>query len=58
MAEIDELWAKANAALAEARAMPRGPERIEALKKAGLLRNEAAEKEIALGLFRKIPTGR
>jgi hypothetical protein len=45
--------AKADAALAEARAMPWGPARIEALKQAGLLRNEAAKKEIAFGQFRK-----
>jgi hypothetical protein len=53
MTELDELWAKAEAALAEACAMPWGPQRIEALKQAGLIRNEAAKKEIALGQFRK-----
>ena len=54
MAEIDEYWEIAEAALAEARAMPWGPERLIALKKVGLLRNEAALKDIALGQFRKI----
>jgi len=51
MSEIEELWAKADSALAEAVEMPWGPKKIEALKKAGLLRNKAAQKEIALGQF-------
>jgi hypothetical protein len=38
--ELD-LDAEALAALEEARAMPRGPERTEAMKKAGSLRNAA-----------------
>ncbi len=38
--ELD-LDAEALAALEEARAMPRGPERTEAMKKAGFLRNAA-----------------
>ncbi|HYI27728.1 MAG TPA: hypothetical protein VD863_07755 [Bradyrhizobium sp.] len=33
MAEIDDLWEMAEAALAEARTLPWGPERIEALGK-------------------------
>ena len=38
--ELD-LDAEALAALDEARALPRGPERTEAMKKAGMLRNAA-----------------
>ena len=38
--ELD-LEAEALAALDEARLMPRGPERSEALRKAGILRNAA-----------------
>jgi hypothetical protein len=38
--EVD-LDAEAFAALEEARAMPHGPERAEAMKKAGILRNAA-----------------
>lgn len=48
MTDIDELRQKAEIALAEACAMPWGPERIEALKVAGLLRNDAAKKQLAL----------
>jgi hypothetical protein len=36
-----DLDAQAQAALDEARAMPPGPQKTEALKKAGLLRNAA-----------------
>jgi hypothetical protein len=36
-----DLDAKAEAALEEARALPRGPEKTEALRKAGTLRNAA-----------------
>ncbi len=36
-----DLQAHALAALEEARAMPPGPERTEAMKKAGMLRNAA-----------------
>ncbi|WP_079543776.1 hypothetical protein [Bradyrhizobium lablabi] len=36
-----ELEAEALAALEEARRMPAGPERTEAMKKAGILRNNA-----------------
>jgi hypothetical protein len=36
-----DLDAEALAALEEARAMPQGPERTKALKKAGILRNAA-----------------
>jgi hypothetical protein len=48
MAEIDDLWEAAEAALAKARAMPWGPKRIEALKNAGILRLRAAEKQAAM----------
>ena len=41
---LDDDWQNAQAALAEAQAMPGGPARIVALKKAGRLRFEAAEK--------------
>ena len=36
-----DLQARALAALEEARAVPPGPERTEAMKKAGMLRNDA-----------------
>ena len=42
--ELD-LDAEALAALEEARAMPHGPERTEAMKKAGTLRNAALRKK-------------
>lgn len=54
MAELDDLWTVADQALAKAVALPWGPERIEALKTAGHLRNEAAVAEISKGSFRKI----
>jgi hypothetical protein len=38
---VEEEWRAAEAALANAQKMPGGPERIEALKKAGQLRYEA-----------------
>jgi hypothetical protein len=42
----DALNAEAERALEIARSMPNGPEKFEALKKAGLLRNAAADREI------------
>jgi hypothetical protein len=36
---VEEEWRAAEAALADAQKMPGGPERIEALKKAGQLAN-------------------
>ena len=48
MAEIDDLWEAAEAALAKARAMPWGPKRIESLKNAGILRSRVAEKQAIL----------
>ena len=42
-----ELDAEARLALSEARAMPPGAERSEAMKKAGILRNAAAKGGIA-----------
>jgi hypothetical protein len=39
--DVYDLHAKAAAALDEARELPPGPEKTEALKKAGLLRNTA-----------------
>lgn len=44
---LDEDWQKAQAALAEAQAMPGGPARIAALKLAGRLRFEAAAKVVS-----------
>jgi hypothetical protein len=41
-----DLEAEADEALEAARSMPRGPEKIEALKKAGLLRRAADAREI------------
>jgi len=43
----DQAWDDAQAALATAQAMPGGPARIEALKRAGQLRFEAAEKLVS-----------
>jgi ABC-type molybdate transport system substrate-binding protein len=42
-----DLDAKARIALSEARAMPPGPERREAMKKAGILRNAADAQKIS-----------
>ena len=53
MVEVDHLWSKADKALAKACALPWGPQRIDALKAAARLRNEAASKEIKTGEFRK-----
>jgi hypothetical protein len=44
---LDDDWQNAQAALAEAQAMPGGPARIVALKKAGKLRFAAAEKMLS-----------
>jgi hypothetical protein len=52
--ELDCLWSIAEEALATARALPWGPERIDALKTAGRLRNDAANKEVEAGEFRQI----
>jgi len=52
MVELDPLWSMANEALAKACALPWGPERIEALKAAGRLRNEAANKAVGTVEFR------
>jgi len=46
---IEEEWAAAEAALADARKMPSGAERIEALKKAGQLRHEADKRRSVQG---------
>ena len=53
LVELDRLWSIADEALAKARALPWGPERIDALKAAARLRNEAASDEIETGEFRK-----
>ena len=45
---IDEEWQIAEAALAAARKIPGGPERIEALKRAGQLRHDADKRRRAL----------
>jgi hypothetical protein len=39
--DVHDLDAKATAALEEARDLPPGPERTEAMKKAGIIRNAA-----------------
>lgn len=39
--DLHDLYAKAMAELEQARGMPPGPERTEAMKKAGILRNAA-----------------
>jgi hypothetical protein len=44
---LDDEWQRAQAALAAAQAMPGGPAKIEALKRAGKLRFEAAEKIVS-----------
>jgi hypothetical protein len=44
----DDDWAAAEAALAAAQRMPGGPERIAALKEAGLLRFKADERRKAI----------
>ena len=56
MAELDRLWSIADEALANACALPWGPERIDALKAAARLRNEAANKEAETGQWRKEPS--
>jgi len=54
MVDLDRLWSIADEALAKASALPWGPERIDALKAAARLRNEAVNKEIETGEFRKV----
>ena len=54
MVDLDRLWSIADEALAKASALPWGPERIDALKAAARLRNEAVNKEIETGDFRKV----
>jgi hypothetical protein len=51
----DDLSAEAEKALEIARLMPSGPKRFEALKKAGLLRNAAADREIDFAKDRRPP---
>ena len=58
MMELDRLWSIADEALAKACALPWGPERIDALKEAARLRNEAANKEAESGEWRKGPSKR
>ena len=54
MGELDRLWSIADEALAKARALPWGPERIDALKEAARLRNEAANMQMETGEFRNV----
>ena len=54
MVELDRLWSIADEALAKARALPWGPERIDALKEAARLRNEAANMQMETGEFRSV----
>ena len=51
----DDLSAEAEKALEIARSMPNGPEKFEALRKAGLLRNAAADRGIALARLDRPP---
>ena len=44
--EAEEAWAAAERALEEARQMPAGPGRFEALKRVGSLRYEASKRMI------------
>jgi hypothetical protein len=46
--EVQEQWQAADAALSAAQKLPGGPERIEALRKAGRLRFEADKRRRAL----------
>jgi hypothetical protein len=55
-ADLHDWNARATEALEAARSLPRGPERSDALKKAGLLRS-AADAKAAFG-SRPMPTGR
>ena len=50
-----DLQARALAALEEARAVPPGPERREAMKKAGMLRNAAALRGMFFAKPRRLP---
>ena len=54
MVELDRLWSIADEALAKARTLPWGPERIDALKEAARLRNEAANMQMETGEFRNV----
>ena len=45
---VEEEWKAAEAALAAAQKMPGGPERFEALKRAGQLRYEADKRRRAI----------
>jgi hypothetical protein len=53
--EDQDLDAEAEEALEAARAMPRGPEKVAALKKAGLLRMAADARKIAFARRRRPP---
>jgi hypothetical protein len=53
--EVLDLDAQAIVVLDQARAMPPGPERVEAFKRAGILRN-AAEKQVIVFAKRGWPT--
>ena len=54
MVDLDRLWSIADEALAQASALPWGPERIDALKAAARLRNEAANMQMETGEFRNV----
>ncbi len=51
----DQDWDNAQAALATAQAMPGGPARTEALKRAGKLRFEAAAKFVSTAAKKTTP---
>jgi hypothetical protein len=54
-AEVD--WLAAEAALADARKMPGGAERIEALRRADQLRNDADKRRLLIQENRKLVRG-
>ena len=54
---IEEEWEAAEAALAAAQKMPGGPDRIEALKRAGQLRSEADRRRHSIQEERKLVRG-
>ncbi len=55
--DLGQDWDNAQAALASAQAMPGGPARIAALKKAGRLRFDAASKLVSALAEQKNPSG-
>ncbi len=50
MDALKKMWLEADEALAKARSLSLGPTRMEGLKEASRLRNEAVKAELALAL--------